>query len=173
MEKHEICTIEFLGKISGNAEKQWIKRNRIYGLKVFGIAVLIISPIIVGLSLPFQSWRILMAYLGVFIGCSVLISIVSFTPKARAAVLPKRIYVEGNEYITSVNDRSEEIGHITYRSIERVKQVLVYDEFYELVFGFGNISHDFICQKNLLTVGSLEAFEQLFEGKLKDMRESK
>ena len=34
-------------------------------------------------------------------------------------------------------------------------------------FIFGKISDKFICQKDLLTKGSLEEFERIFEGKIK------
>ena len=46
------------------------------------------------------------------------------------------------------------------------KQVRDFGEFYEIVFLFGKISDKFICQKNLLTKGTLEQFESLFNGKL-------
>ena len=37
---------------------------------------------------------------------------------------------------------------------------------YEIVFPFGKISSNFICQKNLIFKGSLEEFEDLFNGKI-------
>ena len=49
--------------------------------------------------------------------------------------------------------------------ISDAKQLRDFGEFYEIVFPFGKVSDKFICQKNLLTQGTLEEFEKLFEGK--------
>lgn len=50
--------------------------------------------------------------------------------------------------------------------IKDVKNVYDHGEFYDLVFPFGKISGKFICQKNLLTEGTLAEFEALFDGKI-------
>ena len=53
-----------------------------------------------------------------------------------------------------------------YRNIEDVKCVRDFGEFYELVFPFGKISEKFICQKDLLSKGTLAEFEALFGDKI-------
>ena len=75
-------------------------------------------------------------------------------------MLPKRI-VADEESITCTTDKE-----IVTKWITDVKQVIDHGEFYELVFPFGKISTNFICQKELLTKGTLEQFERLFEGKI-------
>ena len=75
-------------------------------------------------------------------------------------LLPKKIYVE-DEYIVCVGEAYEES-----KFIDDVAKVIDHGEFYELVFPFGNASDKFICQKGLLTKGTLEEFEQLFSGKI-------
>ena len=68
-----------------------------------------------------------------------------------------------NEYIVSVLVNGSEV----YKLISDIKCVNDYGEFYELVFPrSAGISDKFICQKNLLTKGTLEEFEALFEGKV-------
>jgi len=47
-----------------------------------------------------------------------------------------------------------------------VKKVYDYGEFYFISFYFGKISCYFICQKSLLTQGTIEDFEKLFDGKI-------
>ncbi len=55
------------------------------------------------------------------------------------------------------------------RKISDVKRVRDYGEFYELVFPLSKMSEKFICQKNLLTKGTLEEFKRLFRGKIADI----
>lgn len=52
------------------------------------------------------------------------------------------------------------------RSVELVRKVYDYGEFYFISFRFGKISCYFICQKSLLTQGTIEDFEKLFDGKI-------
>lgn len=63
--------------------------------------------------------------------------------------------------LLSVSDRATES-----RYIEEVKEVRDYGEYYVLVFPMGKLSEKFVCQKDLLTKGTLEEFEALFEGKI-------
>ena len=52
------------------------------------------------------------------------------------------------------------------RSIGLVKTAYDYGEFYFLSFPMGKKSGNFVCQKDLLTQGTLEEFEKLFDGKI-------
>lgn len=61
-------------------------------------------------------------------------------------------------------------GSTDSRKIEQVKAVKDYGEYYTLTFkGFFTVSSFYICQKDLLTQGSIEEFETLFADKLKKM----
>lgn len=50
------------------------------------------------------------------------------------------------------------------RLVSQVKLVIDYAEWYKIIFYFPYKSQRFICQKNLITQGSIEEFENLFEG---------
>ena len=50
--------------------------------------------------------------------------------------------------------------------ISDVKKVVDHGEFYELSFVFGKVSDKFICQKSLLTKGTLEEFKAMFGDKV-------
>lgn len=52
------------------------------------------------------------------------------------------------------------------KPIKKVKKVIDAGEWYYLVFKWSGINASFVCQKNLLTQGTLEEFEALFEGKI-------
>ena len=76
------------------------------------------------------------------------------------AMTPKKIFVQ-DEYIVCTADKWTEA-----KAVSDVKVVRDFGEFYDLVFPFGNASEKFVCQKSLLSKGTLEDFEALFEGKL-------
>ena len=78
--------------------------------------------------------------------------------------VPKNITVK-NGTITYVSDAvTQSIG------TQQIKYVKDCDEYYELILaGFFKYSPAFICQKDLLSQGSLDEFEALFKGKIKKM----
>lgn len=82
------------------------------------------------------------------------------TPKGRKEITPKRIYVIDNNLIC-ISDKQTES-----RGVELVKTAYDYGEFYFLSFPMGKKSGNFVCQKDLLTQGTLEEFEKLFDGKI-------
>ena len=53
------------------------------------------------------------------------------------------------------------------KPISDVSKVIDCGSYYDIRFPFGKLSDKFICQKDLLTKGSLEKFEELFEGKIR------
>ena len=76
------------------------------------------------------------------------------------ALLPQLIYTE-RETITCVSETYTEVAHIN-----DVSKVVDHGDFYQLVFPYGKKTNKFICQKDLLTRGSLAEFEALFIGKI-------
>lgn len=152
--------IEFNGYISGNAEKRFYSKSRNIVQNAFLFAILLLLPVIVFVSYRMHSW----APLGCYCVIAILIPLSLRIPKSKKeklAMLPKRIYVEGDCIVCVANQYSES------RVIDDVKQVIDHGEFYELTFPFGKGSEKFICQKNLLSKGSLETFEALFKGKVR------
>ena len=151
--------IEFNGYITGDAEKRFVKKSCAFGRNILIVSMSMFWPAIIFFTITMQSWFWSAGY-------GLLFLIVCFTassPLVTKNVLqckPKRIHTE-DEYIISITDKDT-----NYRLISDVKQVLVYDDFYELVFPFGKISDSYICQKSLLTKGTLDEFEALFENKL-------
>ena len=74
---------------------------------------------------------------------------------------PLLIYAIIHKHIVCITDRYEEI-----RKLKDVKRVTDRGEHYEIDFVYGRLSSSFVCQKTLLSKGTLEKFEALFEGKL-------
>jgi hypothetical protein len=75
-------------------------------------------------------------------------------------MLPKRIYIK-DDHIVCIADR-----YTDSKFISDVNKVIDHGEFYELCFPLGKVSEKFICQKDLLTKGSLREFESIFKKKI-------
>lgn len=52
------------------------------------------------------------------------------------------------------------------KSVEKVKAVIDVGEWYYIIFKFGDIGNSWVCQKDLLTKGTIDEFEKIFEGKI-------
>ena len=148
--------IEFNGYIDGAARKRFWHNNRVMGVKILLVAAVLIFPGIMVFGIQAQNWLlVIMCAAAVF-----LLPLAALIPQAEKSMTPKKIVVD-EESIACTTDKE-----IVTKWISDVKQVIDHGEFYELVFPFGKISTNFICQKNLLTKGTLEEFEALFEGKI-------
>lgn len=151
--------IEFSGYISGAAEKRFFNRSINLVQNIFLFAVLVFLPTMIRLSIKTESWVLIAGYCSLFAVVPLLVRIPK-SKKEKLAMTPKKIYVE-EEHIICVTEQ-----YVESRLINDVKKVINNPEFYELVFPFGKVSDKFICQKCLLTKGSLEDFESLFQGKI-------
>lgn len=85
-----------------------------------------------------------------------------FMKKALRLVIPTRVVIEDDGLIISESDKFHLEG-----GIENVEKVIDYGEWYKIIFQRGYRSARYVCQKSLITKGTLEEFEKLFEGKIK------
>ena len=151
--------IEFTGRISGAAEKAFWKNGRKIVLVGYLFVFPLVFPILLFFGYLFQS----ATFIYTFAVCLAIVPIFFFIPKRKKekmALLPKRIYIK-DEHIVCVADRYTES-----KFLSDVKKVIDHGEFYELQFPFGKVSEKYICQKALLTKGSLQEFETIFKKKI-------
>jgi len=152
--------IIFNGYISGNAERYQRKKTLSIGRNIFLVIWLgIIFPPVTIVAISMNAWWLILIHLvstAIFVG----LIYIPKSGKVKKALIPKKIFTD-EEYIVSVSEQGE-----VFLLISDAKLVRDFGEFYEIVFPFGKISTDFICQKDLLTQGTLEEFEALFEGKI-------
>lgn len=103
--------------------------------------------------------------------CTIGIGIVAIL---LALPLPKKRMEQIKRY-TAVNTRVIiENGIISFHNpicdkskpISKVKKIIDMGEWYYIIFKFGDISNSWICQKDLITIGTIEEFEKIFEGKI-------
>ena len=150
--------IEFNGYLTGASEKFFFKKYYSYVQNALIFGSIVALPIFYMMMKFFQSPFIFCGYGAAIV--YVLIAVRIHTPKGKKALTPNRIYIMDNKMVCITDKLSEN------RSVELVKKVYDYGEFYFISFYFGKISCNFICQKSLLTQGTIEDFEKLFDGKI-------
>ena len=151
--------IEFRGRLTGAAERHFHKKSNTLAQNLFLFSMILLSPLLLPITWLLGNYLVVYVYCVIF----VVIPLVVRIPKGKKEKLeltPKRVYIEGSQ-IVCIADRYEEI-----RNINDVRRVYDYGEFYDITFPFGKISEKFICQKELLTRGSLNKFEKVFKEKI-------
>lgn len=149
--------IEFNGYLTGASKKFLFKKiiNCFQYSTIFAFTMVL--PFIFLLVKTFEALSILYIYFAAFLCLMIVYRII---PKVGKSTIPKRICITDNKMVCITDDFTEK------RSVELVKKVYDYGEFYFISFYFGKISCYFICQKSLLTQGTIEDFEKLFDGKI-------
>ena len=158
--------IEFDGHLNGSAEKQFWKNVRKYAYRILLFAFIGMIAFTVFIVLKTKIWFICIIVGIIFL---FLLSCLLLLPKEKEAkgILPRRIFTDG-EYITCIADKYSD-----NKTLSDVKQVYDYEEYYHVVMNGGSGFFMYVCQKDLLTQGSLAEFEALFEGKIIDMAKAK
>lgn len=154
--------IEFKGNITGSALKR-LRKN--YFKIMCGIlsSAFIVCVVILNYIIGIEDWRLAILLLTpVYLILGILFPYLFM--KFDKTHIPKQITIN-DDTILCVTD---EIG-ADRKKIEQIKEVKEYSEYYFIIFKGLNIPPHFICQKDLLTQGSLEEFENLFAEKIKKM----
>ena len=82
--------------------------------------------------------------------------------QSQSTFMPQKVYVDLKDKMLVCKCEQKEQIH----SIDSVYQVIDYGEWYYFKFNFGERDRFFVCQKSLLTEGTIEEFEKLFEDKI-------
>lgn len=156
--------IEFNGEVSDTIRKKVIKkRDKFIGYIFTSIAL--IGYLILLLFVLFMGWDNFFIELLIFISLIFILGclIIFITP-------PKNLFrfkwhysikIEG-EIITLNNNLLQ--NNTKTIALKKVKKVVDENEFYSIIYQ--DYSNCLICQKSLLTKGTIEEFEKLFEGKI-------
>lgn len=160
--------IEFNGYISGAAKKRFLRKWKNRALNSAGGTILAMFPVFVILSIIFRDATLVAFYAVIMFAFVLLLLLIVSIPKSEKAIkamITKRIRIDDGRIICTTDKGSEIVR------ISDVRVIREYDEFYEMDFSFFMMSEKFICQKNLLTQGTLEDFEKMFEDKLAEMKQ--
>lgn len=157
--------IEFRGQIS---EKNQIDRlNKVDKLIVLIFLITMVSLAVIAISV---AWMLncLTEILTELLVCEAILVIVVLSCANTPKNIALRFKLAPHIIITNETVSLElwKNGNKVWRKrkLSRIKKILDYGEIYYIIFKFGDITNAWLCQKDLLVQGTIEEFEQLFEG---------
>jgi len=157
--------IEFNGELSDTVKKQFIqlfRRGHIFiGLFIVPIMTLFFAPMLYEVSNSIGEF--LLYFFSPYIALVILVTIYCLVPYGKKEVknLVSPAFVQISESKIHYKLPSEE----ELFDISEVKKVIDYGEFYMIKFYF-NAGRRCPCQKDLITQGTIEQFEEIFKDKL-------
>lgn len=156
--------IEFKGQPSFEVQKHIYKKTRKMLHIVFTISWSILLIPIACFTIGHNMTLFLYGYLAMLPILNLIVW--ACQPSKKKPMLPGKITID-NEYIEYESKQAT-----VYRNTSDVKVVRDYGDFYDVISHFGKGSDFFVCQKTLLSCGTLEDFEKLFDGKIVRMGQS-
>jgi len=154
--------IEFNGELSNECKKS-VRRK---GIKVIVFACVIfilvfcIPTIIVAIVL--KTWFIPIAIIIVIVIAGIGLALGFSFEIVKILRLNGLIKIDIEQGTITFSNKQDYIN----KHILQVKKVVDKGNWYDICFYFGYKSGTITCQKNLITKGTIEEFEKLFEGKI-------
>ena len=145
--------IEFEGKVSKSVTKHIMRKFLMVGIIVDIIVLLLGVSFFVSIGM---NWVVSLIISFSSASISIVISVCSVKE-----ALPLRICIEDDQTISGTYAN----GYGT-RKLDQVKKVIDYGDFYDITFVLLYRWRNCVCQKDLITQGTIEEFEQLFEDKI-------
>lgn len=151
--------IIFSGEISGECKRFLLRRKS----RLEFLANLLVSTIfLIPTVLLAIFWKpIILVFLAPYIAF-IAIPLIPISEKEQKKFIPTKIIFDTEEESVVLQGDNFERFHMFY-AIETVKD---YGLWYDLQFKYGDKDVFAVCQKDLLTNGTLEEFEKLFEDKI-------
>lgn len=151
--------IVFEGQLENEALKYFCKKYvRVFQI-IFVISSIIVTPFMVKIAsaLSFAAVKLVLTLIAILIVVSLVGIPILYKVKGQD-LSPKKIYIKDNIICSVLKD------NVDSKILGNVKVVCDYGTFYDVVFT--KAISNFVCQKDLLTKGTLEEFEALFDGKI-------
>ena len=157
--------IQFRGEISENCKRYIIKKEAKSYIISFSFALLTIMAPITIFSIQKLSieWYWILILYGLTSALILIMCIVTPFLAKKHDYIPQKITIDD----LSIVCEYEKIHFV--KMVADVTKVIDMGDWYQIVFTFNTGSSPvgfFICQKNLITAGTIEEFETLFEGKI-------
>ena len=155
--------IVFSGDLSNNCKEFLLKDNAFCGFIISLISSLIGVAIVAAVALIFELWIVFIFLLPLLL----MILLATLSPylqreKTLKIITPSKIVFDGQTGYMRVFLKESEV--IIKIPLSKVKSVIDEKEWYFIKFFF-KLS-GFICQKSLITEGTIQEFEKLFEDKI-------
>ena len=156
--------LEFDGQPIGQCKRFVQKREAKLGVfaGTIGVCLVGIPVIIVLIGVPTLNLAVILGIcIPIMIAYPTAIGLYPLTKGAESSILPSKIVFHENGHMESISKSFHWV-----KMVDNVAQVIDWGAWYEIKFIPSEKNPRFICQKDLLTVGTIEDFEKLFEGKL-------
>lgn len=147
--------IVFRGYVNNNTLKYIYKKMMRLGWIAALTEFIIIGIPCVLIGIVFEFW--IFSILVLFLSIPLTLLIAWSTRKDQ---LPYLIRIEKSEIYAEIGRGAGS------RTLDDIKEILDYGDFYDIIFYFPNKVLNCICQKDLIIEGTIEEFEKLFEDKI-------
>ena len=148
---------EFKGELSSECKKLASRKEKMVGFICFLIPSLILSVITIILSLD-DAWVLLFFIAWIYFP---IIPLLPVNKKNQGLNFPNRIYIDENDVISESDKFHHEIP------TDYIKCIKDFGECYIIYFECPTRESQFTCQKDLITIGNIENFEEFFKDKIK------
>lgn len=159
--------IVFSGKISNNIQQIIENKRRKQFCFIFIITGLFLCACGIIFSLIFDAKDHLIKFVALGLLLIILVILICL-PINKGKGFCWDYIIEISKDIIKITSMHQN-GTQQTKSIKKVKRIIDYGEYYYIYFNRWDASNGIVCQKNLLLDGSLEEFEQLFNGKIKKL----
>lgn len=149
--------IEFKGDLSKECRDYILNVNQIIGMIAATIATMPFTIAAIVLTFKYKTMLYLLE-----LPVSIFTIVAAYVTKPKGELLEKMM--ENYVAIDAENVIYEGGGRYLEIKIDDVKKIIDYGNFYKIKFYFPNTGRSLICQKSLITGGTIEDFEQLFGG---------
>ena len=156
--------IEFFGTLCEQCQKDITKRSR----RLFAITFTVVT-LLFGVVPTVVCYILKDDYFYEFFGLTILCLIMTVIYWLPINILHKPPQGISSDLLIRIEDSfitRSGYGGVQKKALSKVKKVIDVGDWYYIIFRLGDISTSFVCQKDLLREGTLEAFEALFEGKI-------
>ena len=150
--------IIFSGEINNN-NKKFIKKQQLKVAIILASLMIFFGCVPIGIIIGILFQMNLAEYILFFVLSTAFIIIVNFFGKSIGDYPNEIIITEEN--ITAKTKKCE-----MKAPINKVTEILDTGDSFIFKFHFPRLNAHFVCQKDLLKEGDLEAFERMFEGKI-------
>jgi len=151
--------IEFKGELTGESRKFLIKLQQ---KGQIAVAIILTILFVVPTFIAAFAWDYIAFIALLPLGMFIIPLMFPPDKSTQKLFMPKRVYIDlADKVIVKECEKQE-----SYHMIDAVETVIDYGEWYYFIFELASRDLYFVCQKNLLSQGTLEEFESLFEGKI-------
>ena len=159
-----MLNIEFCGELSSESKKFLYHIEHKLGILVWSLVAISISVVLISIGFAINAVIYLIPFVVliiIFLIIIVLFPKIEVSPKELEKYYPKYILIDNKE----IKFEGQIEKSYCCKELADIKKIIDFGNFYYIKFYFP-FNHYCICQKNLITQGTIEEFEQLFKDEI-------